>query len=55
MVTSGLKKCGVGSAELKKIRRILDKKDDDVLPSEYFDDLLKTSTSFKSYVKKRSL
>ena len=55
MVTSGLKKCGVGSAELKRVRRILDKKDDDVLPSEYFDDLLKTSTSFKSYVRKRSL
>lgn len=55
MITSGLKKCGVNGAELKKIRRVLNEKDDDVLPSEYFDSLLDSHSTFKSYVKKRSL
>lgn len=55
MITSGLKKCGVPNSELKKMRHVLDQKDDDVLPSEYFDSLLDTHSTFKSYVKKRSL
>ena len=55
MITSGLKKCGVPNSELKKMRHVLDQKDDDVLPSEYFNSLLDTHSTFKSYVKKRSL
>lgn len=55
MITSGLKKYGVNGAELKKVRKVLDEKDDDVLASEYFDSLLDKHSTFKSYVKKRSL
>ena len=54
MITSGLKKNGISSSELRKIRSLLKDKDEDVSCYDFFDCLLEKNHTFKSFVKKRS-